>query len=142
MRFMPGTWGTLWGIPAAWLFMRGGAYFYFLASLGLLFFAVLVAELYERVTDRHDPSEVVIDEVTGYVVAMTWLPSTWQAFLGAFLVFRFFDILKPFPISDLDRKIPGGLGTVLDDVAAGLVSNIVLQIVYMQTAWLGVRLGG
>lgn len=138
--FMPGTFGTLLGIPVTWLFLMGSPNFYLFACILFLGFSVLIAELYERYFHAHDPGEVVIDEVLGYAISMAWLPATWQSFIAAFVVFRFFDILKPFPINYVDRKIPGGLGTILDDVAAGLVTNFVLQIVYTQTAWLGVKL--
>jgi phosphatidylglycerophosphatase A len=75
--------------------------------------------------------------VVGYVIAMTWLPLTWQSFLAAFVVFRFFDILKPGPIRRIDQRVKGGLGTVLDDVAAGLVSSVILQVLLRETHWLG-----
>lgn len=139
---MPGTWGTLLSIPLVWLMIHGGPTFYVIATGLLLGLSVLVAHLYEAYFHAHDPKEVVIDEVVGYAIAMTWLPMTWQSFFAAFVLFRFFDILKPFPISYIDRKIPGGLGTVLDDVAAGLVANILLQVIFVRTAWLGVQLHG
>lgn len=137
---MPGTFGTLLGIPVVWLMMQGSPIFYLIATAVLLFVSVVIAEFYEIYTKAHDPGEVVIDEVVGYAITMALLPMTWQAFLAGFIVFRFFDILKPSPICHIDRKIQGGLGTVLDDAAAGLISNIVLQIVYTQTSWLGVQL--
>lgn len=140
--FMPGTFGTLWGIPVVWALAQAGPYAYMIGVIALLFFAALVAQLYEHFTSEHDPGEVIIDEVVGYAVAMTWLPLTWQAFLAGFLLFRVFDIWKPFPIRQVDRKISGGLGTVLDDVLAGLVCSIILQIIYTQTAWLGESLHG
>lgn len=142
IRWMPGTFGTLWGLPLAWILVQGGPYFYMFATVLLLFLAVGVSELHELHFQAHDSSEVVIDEIVGYLVALTWLPSTWQSFVAAFLLFRFFDILKPFPIGYIDRKIHGGLGTVLDDVAAGLASNILLQILYAKTIWLGTQLQG
>lgn len=138
--FAPGTWGTLLGLPLAWLFIQGGPNFYMVATILALLVSVAVAEMYELAGHSHDPGEVVIDEVIGYLIAMTWLPMTWQAFAAAFVAFRFFDILKPFPINYIDRKIQGGLGTVLDDAAAGLAANILLQVVYTQTAWLGEKL--
>ena len=135
---MPGTFGTLLGIPLAFVLSRSGPIVFMIGTVLFLLFAVAVAELHEMFTKNHDPGEVVIDEVVGFVVAMTFLPLTWQSFLGAFLLFRFFDILKPFPIRQIDNRIQGGLGTVLDDVAAGIVSNFILQIVFMNTPWLGV----
>ena len=138
--FAPGTFGTLLGLPVAWLFIKAGPVAYMVLTVALILFACWIAELHEQYTHAHDPKEIVIDEVAGYVVAMTWLPYTWQSFLGAFLIFRFFDILKPYPINMMDQKIKGGLGTVLDDVAAGLAASIILQIIYSQTMWLGAKL--
>ena len=92
--------------------------------------------MYERTYQVHDPKEIVIDEVVGYVIAMTWLPLTWQSFLAAFVMFRFFDILKPGPIRRIDQKVKGGLGTVLDDVAAGLISSVLLQVLLREMPWL------
>jgi phosphatidylglycerophosphatase A len=142
---MPGTWGTLVGLPLAWILTvatRENPVIY-MATVGVfILVASWVAELYERSKAAHDPSEIVIDEIAGILVAMTWLPLTWQAFVAGFILFRFFDILKPFPIGAIDRRIQGGFGTVLDDVAAGLAANVVLQIIYAQTLWLGVRLDG
>jgi phosphatidylglycerophosphatase A len=68
------------------------------------------------------------------------LPITWQTFLFGFAAFRLLDIVKPFPISYFDKKVPRGLGVVADDVVAGLLCNIILQVVYTQTTWLGIRL--
>ncbi|RYZ76039.1 MAG: phosphatidylglycerophosphatase A [Proteobacteria bacterium] len=134
---MPGTFGTLLGLPLAWAFAQGSPTAYMIKAIVFLFFSVAVAELYERIFKTHDPKEIVIDEVIGYVIAMTWLPLTWQSFLAAFVVFRFFDIVKPPPISAIDRRVKGGFGTVLDDVAAGLASSVILQIVLAETNWLG-----
>lgn len=135
--FMPGTFGTLLGLPLAWLLMQGGGPFYLIATLVAILAAVGIAELYEAQSSTHDPGEVVIDEVVGYLVAFAWLPLTWPSFLAAFVLFRAFDIVKPFPISYLDKNVKGGLGTVLDDVAAGLAANVLLQVVLAKTTWLG-----
>jgi phosphatidylglycerophosphatase A len=138
----PGTFGTLWGIPLVYLLAQTSQFSYMLAAILLIVISSVSAELHERFTKTHDPKEIVIDEIAGFVIAMTWLPQTWQAYLAAFVLFRFFDILKPFPISYMDRNIKGGLGTTLDDVAAGLAANVILQIAYTHTAWLGEQLRG
>lgn len=138
--FMPGTWGTLLGIPVVWIFNQTSPIVYMVLAVALILGASVVAEFYERIFGGHDPGEVVIDEVAGYTIAMTWLPQTWQAYLAGFIVFRILDILKPYPINRIDQKVPGGLGTVLDDVAAGLAANVVLQLIFQQTNWLGERL--
>ena len=136
---MPGTFGTLGGIPLALLLASLTPPFYIGAVVLLILFASVVAELHERYSQKHDPGEIVIDEVVGYVIAATWLPVGWKSLVAAFIVFRFFDILKPPPIRQIDQRVKGGLGTVLDDVAAGLAANAVLQVVAMNTDWLGVK---
>lgn len=134
----PGTFGTLLGIPCAWIMATYlSPTWYLIGTVLFVLAACVIAELYERELVAHDPKEIVIDEVVGYVIAMTWLPLTWQSFLFAFIAFRFFDILKPGPIRRIDQKVKGGFGTVLDDVAAGLVSSVILQVILSETHWLG-----
>jgi len=98
--------------------------------------AVVVSHLYESQFGVHDSGAIVIDEVVGFLVAVIWLPLTWKTLVAGFLIFRLLDILKPFPINVIDRKIKGGVGVVLDDVAAGVVTNVVLQVTYYHTTWL------
>ena len=136
---MPGTVGTLGGIPVVILLSWAGVYGYIFLTFALALVAVKVADKYEQLVQDHDSKEVVIDEVLGYAVTMFWLPHTWQAFLAGFVVFRFLDIVKPYPISLLDRRVQGGFGTVVDDLLAGVIANIALQFVYTQTNWLGVQ---
>lgn len=136
----PGTWGTLGAIPLVLLFSLLNPVGYMVAAGLFMLFSVLVAEFYERQVEGHDRSEVVIDEVAGFVIAMTWLPLTWQSWLAAFVLFRVLDALKPPPLSWMDEKIKGGLGVVADDIAAGIMTNFVLQIVFVQTTWLGYQL--
>lgn len=75
----------------------------------------------------HDNPKIVIDEAAGYFTAMVLLPRTWPYLLAAFVLFRTFDTLKPWPVKYFDR-MPNAFGVVFDDVAAGLLANIVLQI--------------
>ena len=134
----PGTFGTLLGIPLAWVMATYlSPMAYMVGVLVFILVSIYIAEMHERATNAHDPKEIVIDEVAGYIIAMTWLPLNWKSFLAAFVVFRIFDILKPGPIRSIDRRVKGGLGTVLDDVAAGLISSVILQIVLKETDWLG-----
>jgi len=100
-----------------------------------------VCETYEMHSQNHDSPEVVIDEVVGYLVAMLWMPMTWQAFTYTFVLFRALDMIKPPPISWIDKNVRGGYGVMLDDLVAGIVTNLVFQFVYTQTNWLGVRWG-
>ena len=139
----PGTFGTLLGIPLAWFMAVSlSPVGYMIGVLVILLISIYIAEMHERETNSHDPKEIVIDEVVGYLIAMTWLPLNWKSFLAAFVVFRFFDILKPGPIRAIDQRVKGGLGTILDDVAAGLVTSVILQIVLKETDWLSVSSSG
>ena len=137
--FMPGTFGTLLGIPLAYGMARLGPFAYMLGTLISIVIAIGICEMYEAQSHVHDPGEVVIDEVVGYMVAFTWLPLTWQSVVAAFVAFRIFDIIKPFPISYIDRNVRGGLGTVVDDVAAGVAASVILQVIYANTMWLGAQ---
>ena len=127
----PGTFGTLLGIPLSCLFLLLGEYGYYIATLLFIFLSIIIAELYDRTLKEHDHQTIVIDEVAGYLVAFATLPFQMFWIVLAFLIFRFFDAIKPFPINRLDR-IKGGLGIVLDDLGAGLVTNVILQILFWQ----------
>jgi phosphatidylglycerophosphatase A len=133
----PGTAGTVAAIPLVLLLSWAGPLIYMVVTILLLPVAILAAQVYEDDVGGHDHKEIVIDEVVGFLVAMTWLPMTWQAMLAGFLLFRVLDIFKPFPISYLDEKVPGGLGVVVDDLVAGIVVSLILQYVYQHTTWLG-----
>ena len=140
MKVAPGTWGTLATMPLVLLLSWSGPVIYMAFTLVLLFVGILAADIYEKSLGEHDSSSIVIDEVVGMLIAMTWLPMTWQSLVFGFLIFRFFDIFKPFPISWLDKKIGGGLGVMIDDVAAGIITNMILQVLYTKTSWLGVQI--
>ena len=133
----PGTFGTLLGIPFAYALHYKGPIPYLIWTLIFTLFAVAISELAGKYFVEPDSPHIVIDEVAGFLVTMAWLPATWQSFLLGFLLFRLFDALKPGPIGYLDRKVKGGLGVVVDDLAAGLAANIILQILYSYTTVLG-----
>ena len=129
----PGTCGTLLGV----------ALYVPLASLPVpIYLVVLVAlcgigvwacgRTAEELAD-HDPSVVVWDEVVGYLSAMIAAPSGWGWMLAGFALFRLFDILKPWPIRAAERA-RGGLGIMLDDLAAGACTFAVLQLVALVAA--------
>jgi phosphatidylglycerophosphatase A len=136
---MPGTVGTLGAIPVVYLFGLAGHYGYMALTFLLVLWSIRMVDQYEQLTQDHDGKEIVIDEVIGFLITMFWLPHTWQGFLAGFLVFRFLDIVKPFPINVIDQKAQGGFGTIVDDVVAGVIANVILQLVYTQTDWLGVQ---
>ena len=123
----PGTFGTLIGLPLVWLQSSFDPLLavMFAAVFGLS--AVPVAGTAARYLHSDDDGSIVIDEIAGYLVAMTAVPLTLWSILAGFVLFRAFDIIKPPPIGLLERKIKGGAGIVADDIAAGIMTNIVLQ---------------
>lgn len=135
----PGTVGTLATIPLWYLLAQLSILPYMVIVFILSIVGILVAQAYEGMVQKHDSKEIVIDEVVGFLITMTWLPLTWQSVVFGFILFRFFDIVKPPPIRQLDKKIGGGVGVMVDDIAAGIICNIILQIVYAQTSWLGAQ---
>ena len=135
----PGTWGTLATIPLWYVLAQLHAIPYMVVVLLLCVAAILIAQAYENMTNTHDSKEIVIDEVVGFLITMTWLPLTWQSLIAGFILFRIVDIVKPPPIRQLDQKVKGGVGVVIDDIAAGIVCNIILQLVYTYTPWLGAQ---
>lgn len=124
----PGTWGSAVGV-LLWLLIGRMDLLPFLTVIGVLFIVgVFSAGAAEKIIDRGDPPQVVIDEIVGQLLALTAAPLHPGAILLGFLLFRFFDILKPFPIGWIDRHLHGGLGTMLDDIVAGLYTLLVLQL--------------
>ena len=115
----PGTAGTLGAVPLAWAL----AHLPPLAAAAVILALFAVSVVAAGHAGRHfgvvDASQIVIDEVVGYLVTMAFVPFTWPAAAAGFLLFRACDILKPWPASAFDR-IKSGLGVVLDDVAAGV----------------------
>lgn len=136
---LPGTFGTLGAIPLVYMFSWSGQYGYMLLSFLFILFSIWVADQYESLVQDHDRKELVIDEVAGFIIAMFWMPHSWQAFVYAFLIFRILDIFKPFPINLIDRRAQGGFGVVMDDIVAGVITNVVMQMIYTQTDWLGAK---
>jgi phosphatidylglycerophosphatase A len=78
-----------------------------------------------------DPGCIVIDEMAGMMVTCFALPRTIYIGIAGFVIFRLLDITKPFPIKYMERKCPGGIGVVIDDVIAGLMSNAALRVLLM-----------
>jgi phosphatidylglycerophosphatase A len=134
--FAPGTAGSF---VAALAFLFLPTYLplmVFTAGLIALFFiAVWSAEIVAKVENRHDPAQVVIDEVMGMAVTMAFLPLTAVTIAAGFVLFRIFDITKPFP-ARRSEKLPGGWGIVMDDVVAGIYANLVLRGLMAYTSFL------
>ena len=133
----PGTWGTLAAIPVYLLLFQAGPLIYMIAVLFLAVIGVMACQVYESDKGTHDSQEIVIDEVVGFLITMVWMPMTWQAILIGFALFRLLDITKPLLIGYLDKKVQGGLGVMVDDIVAGVIASIIMQLIFTHTNWLG-----
>lgn len=133
----PGTVATVATIPLVILLANLGPLVYMGVVVLLLPVGIVACEFYEQDKGGHDHKEIVIDEVLGFLITMVWMPLTWQAILIGFALFRVLDITKPLFIGYLDKKIQGGLGVMVDDVAAGIIASLIMQVLYTQTNWLG-----
>ncbi len=124
----PGTFGTLAAVPLYLLLapLPLPAYLAVVAVLALL--GIGVCGRTARDLGVHDHPGIVWDEVVGYLLTMSAAPPGWGWVLAGFVLFRLFDILKPWPIGWLDRRIGGGLGIMLDDLLAGALALVVLQL--------------
>ena len=129
----PGTVGTLAAIPIALAIHFLGAVKGGVCLLCLISVAVLTSDLSRKLLGRRDPSEIVIDEVAGFSVALFLLSPSWLNLILGFLLFRLFDISKPFPIKRLER-VKGGFGIVLDDLFAGIYVNLALRMILLFVA--------
>lgn len=124
----PGTFGTLAAIPIYLLlvgYFSQNVYWVFLIAACIL--GVSICGYAARGMGVHDHPGIVWDEIAGFLLTMAWAPFSWLAVLAGFVFFRLFDILKPWPISWLDRQVHGGLGIMLDDLLAGLLAALCLQ---------------
>ncbi len=127
-RWAPGTVGTVFpGLPLAWGLAALSPWAGLAAAFPLFLCGWWAAGVCEKVYTRKDPQVVVIDEVVGLLLASAYLPPEWPYQFGAFAAFRLFDILKPWPARTIDRRCPGGLGVMLDDVVAGLYARLAVS---------------
>jgi phosphatidylglycerophosphatase A len=129
LPFAPGTFGSLIGLPLCFALTGISLAPAMLGTLFFILFAVCIADAAEKILKQSDPGCIVIDEIAGMMVTLIGLPFNPITVLIGFIIFRILDILKPFPIRNLDKRIPGGLGVVADDVAAGIIANLLLRII-------------
>lgn len=126
----PGTWGSLAAF-VPWFFFKDlplGTYVIVLIALFVLGF--FVSGSAEKLLDSPDAGCIVVDEILGMFITLLAAPSHPGAWILGFLLFRIFDIFKPFPVSWFDQRIHGGIGIMMDDVAAGIYALISLQIIW------------
>ena len=133
---IPGTMGTLDAIPLYFLLVLLPLPLYLLA---ILIAAIIGITICQRTSDDmkvHDHGSIVWDEFVGFWITMAVAPhATWKWVLTGFILFRFFDMLKPWPISWLDKKVKGGFGIMIDDVLAGFIAMIILWGIGTYFGW-------
>ena len=124
----PGTMGTVVAVPLYLLLLYLGDEAYYAATLVGLVVGVFICGYTAGKIGIDDPKGVVWDEIVGYLITMLGLPVNWIWVVGGFLLFRLFDIWKPWPIRWVDRHVKGGLGIMLDDVIAAIFACVVLNL--------------
>ena len=127
-RYMPGTIGTLAAIPIYLLLVQTNFWLYSLFIIAALIGGIEVCRYTAEKLAVHDFGGIVWDEVVGLLVTLWFVPFSWSALIAGFILFRIFDISKPWPIKWVDRKVEGGVGIMLDDILAGLFAGVILTV--------------
>lgn len=123
----PGTFGTL----TAFLFyilLRPSPFIHIVILFLIIPIGIISSHHAERLLNRKDSRHIVIDEFCGYLLSVLFIPYSISYALAAFFLFRFFDILKPFPIKKIENALRGGTGVMADDIMAAIYTNLILQI--------------
>ncbi|MDI1472292.1 phosphatidylglycerophosphatase A [Thermodesulfovibrio sp. 1176] len=122
----PGTVASAFAMVILLIFAPSDTVILFILITSLIL-GTVASEKVAKESNSKDPSYVVIDEFAGYLTAVVFLPLNWQILVAGFVLFRFFDILKPPPIRQT-QKIAGGLGIMLDDFLSGVISNLLIRV--------------
>ena len=126
--FAPGTVGSLVGVALVWLMAPLAAPVYAGITLALFFVGIFICGQTANDLGAKDPGAIVFDEIVGFLVAMYMVPATWPWLLAGFIIYRVFDIWKPWPVGAVEDKFGVGTSIMLDDVIAGLYTLAVLQL--------------
>lgn len=127
-RKAPGTFGTLAAVPLCLLLEPTGLTIYTLTSVLIIVSGIYVCDLAAKKLEVHDFGGIVWDEIAGLLVTFWGVSLNGQNLLLGFLLFRLFDVVKPWPIGWLDRYVHGGIGIMLDDLVAGLMAAVSLRL--------------
>lgn len=136
--YAPGTFGTLAAIPLYLLlihFLNWPLYAVVVVVMFLL--GIWICNRTERDIGAHDHSGIVWDEFVGFLVTMFYAPAGWLWIVVGFLLFRLFDIWKPFPVRQLERRYRNGFGIMVDDLVAGVYAALVLQAAVYYSGFYG-----
>ena len=123
---IPGTAGTLLAFPLYWLTSQSFMLVYILISTLMFLIGIWLCQRTGTALNKHDDSGIVWDEITAFYIVLLTTPDDWYWQLIAFVLFRFFDAAKPPPINWLDKNIGGGLGVMVDDIAASLLTIFII----------------
>ena len=126
----PGTFGTIAAVPLFLLLALLTPMNYLIAVVVMSIAGIYICGKAAEDAGVHDHPAIVWDEFVGYFITMFMVPVTWQSVLVGFVLFRLFDILKPWPISYIDKKISGGFGIMFDDILAGIFSLVIMQLIF------------
>ncbi len=129
LPYMPGTWGALAALPLWYHLAHTGPWVYGLGVAALIILGLWVAGPAQEMLGRTDHPAIVVDEVVGLLITLAGVPPTWRALVLGLVIFRTLDILKPFPIRWFGAGGRGGLEVMADDVAAGVIGRVVLEVV-------------
>jgi len=124
----PGTAGTLLTVPLVYFLQQQSQLIYFIATAFILITGSWICGYAAKKLNVHDHSGIVYDEVAGFLITMSIAPHGWFWMIAGFILFRFFDAAKPWPISWFDKNVHGGFGIMLDDVIAGIISLFCLLL--------------
>lgn len=126
----PGTFGTLAAIPVFLLMSGLSPLYYALIVLAVCVSGVYICAKTAKDVGVHDHGAIVWDEFAGFFITMFMIPVSWQSILAGFILFRIFDIAKPWPISIADKKLTGGFGIMFDDILAGLLALLIMHFIF------------
>ncbi len=128
-KFAPGTFGTLAAIPLYLLLVQLPWLWYGVITLLAFYIGIRICQVTSDDLKVHDFSGIVWDEFVGFWITMFLIPLDWKWVILGFILFRFFDIVKPWPIRELDQHVKGGFGIMIDDVLAGIYAWLCLFLV-------------
>jgi len=133
-KYAPGTMGTLVAIPLYLLLQPLSLIYYVAVAIVVTLIGVWICDRSANTLGVHDHPGIVWDEIAGYLITMIAAPTGWQWIVLGFVLFRLFDIWKPWPIKVIDRQVAGGFGIMLDDVVAAVFAWGVLQLIVLLVA--------
>lgn len=126
--YAPGTMGSVAAVPLVYFMLQLPLTFYLGLTLIAFILGCWICQFTATALASNDPAEVVWDEIVGFMITMIAAPAGWLWLVLGFVLFRLFDIVKPWPISMVERRCGGGFGIMIDDVLAGFFAFIILQL--------------